>query len=669
MTPTAPQDFLDAKEAELEIVAQSTSQWQAPHFVWYVLEELRSRLCGDAETCDALDQGGLRVVTTMDLGIQKSAEKWIQAATLVPHRSSPAAAARSLGVPYEAWMQRLRGQNVWNGALSAIDYQRGEIIAYVGSANYYERRKVSKKMQPQFDVLSSGWRQPGSAFKPFTYATGIDEGTLTASTMLMDVTTDFGGYVPTDFTGLERGPLRVRNALQFSLNIPAVKALAMVGDADVFERAKDFGMRFQRKRNVAGLAMALGSLEVHPLDLNQAYATIANGGRNAGLTSLLKVTDTAGGEVLPAHTMPKGERVISEQAAYVTTDILAGNTDPTVNPIWAAHRITASNGQRRPAAYKTGTNNDAKDLNAYGFIAPPSERGRARGEYALSVGVWAGNSDSSPVTTVANPVFSLDVAAPIWDAFLTDVTSRWEVRDFVRPGGLTNTAVDVFTGYQPSRWSREQVSELFINGTEPGKDPYLKGVEVVKGPDGRMYRWEDGCEGEPQTRGYLVLDKAESAYPSWSQAVQGWLSRARRGAGVGATIKGASKRTVTAYFYQPYFQPYGASWGGSFAPTRSCDLAPSASPSLSPSPSASASAAPSASPSAEASPAPEVTPQPQPTETPTPRPTRRPRPTPTPTPAPTTGPTPAPTASPTAEPTSGPAGGGDNGVTAADPTP
>ena len=97
-------------------------------------------------------------------------------------------------------------------------------------------------MQPQFDVLSAGWRQPGSAFKPFTYATGIDEGSLTAATMLMDVTTDFGsGYVPTDFNGQERGPVRVRNALQFSLNIPAVKALGIVGEGDVFERSRPSG--------------------------------------------------------------------------------------------------------------------------------------------------------------------------------------------------------------------------------------------------------------------------------------------------------------------------------------------------------------------------------------------------------------------------------------------
>jgi penicillin-binding protein 1A len=643
------QDFLDAKQEELVLVPQGQPAWKAPHFVWYVREELRERLCGDAETCDTLEQGGLRVITTLDLGIQESAEKWIQAATLVPHRADPATAARELGVPYEPWMQRLRYQNVWNGALSALDYERGEIIAYVGSANYYERRKVSRKMQPQFDVLSSGWRQPGSAFKPFTYATGIDERSLTAATMLMDVTTDFGGgYVPTDFNGQERGPLRVRNALQFSLNIPAVKALGIVGETDVFERAQDFGMEFQRRRPTAGLAMALGTLEVHPLDLNQSYATLANGGRNVGVTSILEVTDMAGDEVLPPHKPPRGERAIVEPAAHVVTDILAGNTDPAVNPIWAAHRITAANGQRRPATLKTGTTNDAKDLNAYGYIAPPSSRGRQRGEYALSVGVWAGNSDSSPVTTVADPVFSLDVAAPIWDAFLSEVSRSWEVRDFVRPDGLTSASVDVFTGYQPSQWSREQTTELFLRGTAPGKDPYLHGLEVVRGADGGTYLWEAGCEGQPRTRGYLMLDEAESAFPSWNAAVDGWLKRARRGPGIGASVS-STKRTYTAYFFEPYFQPYGQTWGGPFAPTRSCGLAPSASPSVSPSPSLPPSAPPLPLPPAEVTPPPVA--EPQPTPEPTPPPTPEPQPTPEPTPEPTPVPLPDPTPMPTPVPT------------------
>ncbi|HEX6862631.1 MAG TPA: transglycosylase domain-containing protein, partial [Thermoanaerobaculia bacterium] len=335
------QDYLDAKDEPLVVRSQQgQARWLAPHFVWYVREELRQRLCGDAETCDALERGGMRVTTTLDWGIQQSGEKWIAAAALVPHRANPAASARALGVPYTSWMQRLRGQNVWNGALSAIDYERGEIIAYVGSAGYYERRKVSRKMQPQFDVLSQGWRQPGSAFKPFVYATGVDEQSLTASTMLMDVTTNFGGgYTPTDFSSLERGPVRVRNALQFSLNIPAVKALAITGENDVFERAQDFGMQFQRRRPTAGLSMALGTLEVHPLDLNRAYGTLANGGRNVGLTSILEVT-ADGEEVIAPHEPGRGERAVSEQAAGILTDILAGNTDPAVNPIWAAHAIT-----------------------------------------------------------------------------------------------------------------------------------------------------------------------------------------------------------------------------------------------------------------------------------------------------------------------------------------
>ena len=679
------QDYLDAKREGLVIVPQRQLPWKAPHFVWYVREELREMLCGDAETCDPLKEGGLRVVTTLDLDVQKKAEKWIKAAILVPHRESPAAAAKAIGVNYADWMRRLRSQNVWNGALSAIDYQNGEIIAYVGSANYYERRKVSKKMQPQFDVLSDGWRQPGSAFKPFTYATGINAKTLTAASMLMDVTTDFGGYTPTDFNGWERGPLRVRNALQFSLNVPAVKALGLVGEKRVFDKSQDFGMEFQQDRPTAGLSMALGTLEVHPLDLNQAYATMANGGRNVGHTAILGVTD-AKGEQIAKYKTAKGKKAISEQAAYVMTDILAGNTDPSVNPVWAEHRITAKNGRRRPAALKTGTSNDAKDLNAYGYIAAPSKQGRQNGEYALSVGVWAGNSNSSPVTTVSNPVFSLDVAAPIWDAFLTDVTRSWEVRDFKRPGGLSTARVDAWTGHQPSAYSRRQVSELFLRGTSPGRDPYITGIEVTRGTDGRWYRWHDSCEGTSKMRGYLVLDDAEAHTRSWNDAVQGWLQRARRGPGVGGNVA-SSKRTYTAYFFEPYHQPYGRSWGGPFAPTRSCrDVAlegagpsPEASPvspsvpdlplppEVTPPPITEVIPVPTEAPTAKPEPTPEPTqkptlePTPEPTLEPTPEPTPKPTPAPTPEPTPepepdpTPGPTPEATPAPTAEPASDPA--------------
>ena len=179
---------------------------------------------------------------------------------------------------------------------SRYDYQTGELVAYVGSANYYAT-STKPEFQPQFDVVGKGFRQPGSAFKPFNYATGIDDHTITAGTMLMDVGTDFGGgYTPNDADHLERGPVRVRNALQFSLNIPSVKTMAINGPDHVFAKAKDFGMNFQGDTHGAGLALALGVQEVRPVDLVTAYGTLANGGKEIGHTTILTVKDSDGND-------------------------------------------------------------------------------------------------------------------------------------------------------------------------------------------------------------------------------------------------------------------------------------------------------------------------------------------------------------------------------------
>ncbi len=292
-------------------------------------------------------------------------------------------------------MRNLENKNVRNGALVAMDYQTGELVAYVGSAKYYATN-ATKKFQPQYDVVGHGFRQPGSAFKPFNYAAAIDDRKLTAGSMLMDSATDFGGgYTPGDADHLERGPVRVRNALQFSLNIPSVKTTAINGVEHVFDKAKDFGMTFQTETSKAGLALGLGVQEVRPVDLVTAYSTLANEGRDIGHTTILKVQDTAGNDVLPPYSPPKGTAAVSPQSAFIVTDILAGNTNPNVNPYWGRFAINSPDG-RRPATLKTGTNNDAKDLNAYGYIAPPTEKGRADGAYALTVGVWNGNSDNTP---------------------------------------------------------------------------------------------------------------------------------------------------------------------------------------------------------------------------------------------------------------------------------
>ncbi len=641
-------DFRAARDEEVLLASQITPRWVAPHFVWAVRDELTTQLCGPAaSTCEAIERGGLRVTTTLDYRLQKLAEKWVRAAALVPHARDPEAAAKAIGFEQlEPWMANLRDKALRNGALVALDYQTGELVAYVGSASYYST-STRPAFQPQYDVVGKGFRQPGSAFKPFNYAVGIDDRTLTAGTMLMDVATDFGGgYTPSDADNLERGPVRVRNALQFSLNIPAVRAMAVNGPDHVFAKAQEFGMKFQVDRTDAGLALALGVQEVPPVDLVTAYGTLANGGRAIGHTTILAIRDRAGTDVLDPYVPPEGTQVISPQAAWIVTDILSGNTDTRINPFWGRFAIDGPE-RRRPATLKTGTNNDAKDLNAYGYIAPPTAQSRASGAYALAVGVWNGNSDNSLVSTPEAPVFSIDVSTYVWQGFINEASTAWPVTDFVQPAeGLVQAAIDPWTGFLATAGG-PSVSEWFIADTQPRQSipAGVCGEAILTHPN--VY---------------------EGRFSAWLEADRDWLRRAERGPGTA----GGPDRTRTSYFFNRRFQPYGASWGplsggegcGSPSPSPSCYLVPTPDPVTgelpsfeAPSPSGSepvplpcppASEEPSGSPSGEPSPSDAGPPptEPPPTEPP---PTEPPPPEPTPTPI-VEPPPPEPTPTPIVEP-------------------
>ena len=634
-TQYTPSDFEAAKQEDVVLAKQTTPQWQAPHFVWAARDELTTQLCGPGvATCDRLEAGGLRVTTTIDLRLQKIAEKWVKAAALAPHEKDPAAYASKLGFKtYPAWLRNLETKNVRNGALVALDYQTGELVAYVGSADYYAA-KSSKRFQPQYDVVGQGFRQPGSAFKPFNYAIGIEDRQITAGTMFMDSATDFGGgYSPSDADNLERGPVRVRNALQFSLNIPSVKAMAVNSPGRAFQRAQDFGMKFQSGSEGAGLALALGVAEVHPVDFVTAYGTLANGGKRVGHTTILSIKDTSGSNVVSPYTPPAGEKVVSEQTSFIVTDILQGNTNPAINPYWGQFRVRAADGTRRPATLKTGTNNDAKDLNAYGYIAPPTKAGRTDGAYALAVGVWDGNSDNTPVSTPARPVFSIDIATFVWQGFLEEASRKWPVTKFAQPAaGLTQVAIDPWTGLRST--SSKAIDEWFLSGTEP-KDRLA-----------------------PNTCADKVIEQVgiEPPFPGWLDADRDWIRRAQRGAGTA----GGPDRTRVAYFYNGAYAPYGRTWGAIVGGT---GCGPSAAPSCIPLPTPDASgivpslAIPSPSgseiaavpcPPASQSAGPSLEPSVQPTETPPPSAPPTPAPTPVPTPAPTPTPTQAPTAAPSA---------------------
>jgi peptidoglycan glycosyltransferase len=510
------------------------------HFTWQVRRQLQEILGPEAD----LERDGYRVRTTLDWRAQKLAEKYVAAVAVSPNVSRRAQARMLTRAKVPArergWIRALRGKDLHNGALVALDYRTGDVLAYVGSAGYARDTMASRRFEPKFDAAGDGARQPGSAWKPVLYAAAFDARRLTPGSVLLDITTEFNRreeWAPTDADQRERGPVLVRRALQYSLNIPAIRALERVGNSRVASTAEAMGIRFMGGRDAfmqAGLAGALGTVEVRPLDLTAAYATIANGGVHLPPRMVLEVRGPDGRLVWSAGT-PTGKRAISAAAAYLVTDILAGNTDPSQNDIWADKLMLRGpgGGKRRPAAAKTGTTNDARDLGTYGFL-PPTKDG-----LGLVVGVWLGNSDHSYPRS-ARPATSLTAAAPLWRAFMREYTARWPVTSFKRPKDVVRTRIDAWSGGRPGDWTRDTTQEWFIRGTQPGARRAID-------DDGLLYRVACGSWRVDPLR-------AELGPASWRDDVTNWMARARRGVGVGGR-HGSS----TAYFWGE------GSWGGPIA--------------------------------------------------------------------------------------------------------
>jgi penicillin-binding protein 1A len=612
-----------AKSEPVVLAPQSSQQWKAAQFVWQVRSQLGALLCGaaEADSCEKVASGGYRVQTTLDWKMQQSTEKWVYAAARAPNRSDTNGILSRLKIPTadRAWIRNLKGRNINNAAAGIEDARTGQILAYVGSASYTD--SGNKKFQPQFDVLSSGWRQPGSAIKPIDYAIGIDEGSLTAATMFMDVVTNFGNnYTPTQADGLERGPVRLRSALQFSLNVPAIKAGYYIGLAHELARTRDFGIHYL-KGTTPVVSQSIGTQVMHPIDLLGAYSTVANGGVLMPQTMIVSVTDSNGAQVWPAPNAPAphGKKVISPQAAYVVTDILSGNTDSKVNPFWGEWKIV-DGGKRREAAYKTGTTSDNKDVAAYGFLAPPADPKAAQ----LVVGVWMGNSDNTP----NKGSLSLDSSAPLWSRILTEVSHGLPFAHFAdsKPNGLDTVTVDAFSGMLPGPFTTKTVDELFVAGTAPTKQDNTKRVLDIDSASGLL--WQDGCAGPQVQQGFFDVSQLEPKFPAWQKYTRDWAARAARGTGV----RGGPEGTRTAYFYGSGFYPFGRTWGAPFAPSRTCTPAPaSPSPTISCDPVTGlcVTVPPSESPSPSESAAPSPTAKPTPTPKPTAKPTPKPTPTPT----------------------------------------
>ncbi|NTU66991.1 MAG: PBP1A family penicillin-binding protein [Candidatus Moranbacteria bacterium] len=340
----------------------------APHFVFYVIDQLEQKY-----GTGFLETGGLRVTTSIDLDLQSKAEEVVRAG-----------------------VERNYAYGASNAALSAVDPRTGDVLAMVGSKDFFD-----KKNDGEVNVTTSE-RQPGSSFKPFAYARAFELG-YQPETLILDAPTDFGpdgsgrDYVPRNYDGKFHGLLTMRQALSQSLNIPAIKTLYLAGIDATIDLAHRMGITTLNDRKRYGLSLVIGGGEVKPLDMAAAFSVFANDGVRNPVRPILGITDSAGNIVFDPGLNP--ERVMDAEIARKIDSVLSDNDARA--PIFGKN--SPLNFGTQTVAAKTGTTQEFRDAWTIGFS--PS----------IAVSVWTGNNDNRPMKGGADGVF---VAAPIWRAFM-----------------------------------------------------------------------------------------------------------------------------------------------------------------------------------------------------------------------------------------------------------
>jgi 1A family penicillin-binding protein len=385
----AKQGYITQREADVakktEIKFQERlANITAPHFVMYIKQILEEKY-GTEE----VEQGGLKIYTTLDLPKQIIAEKAVK----------------------EQAEKNAKSYNASNAALVAIDPKTGEVLAMVGSKDYFD-----DSIDGQVNIAIRS-RQPGSSFKPIVYSAAFNKG-YTPDTMVYDAVTNFSTdpgkkYEPHNYDGGEHGPISFRAALAGSLNIPAVKAMYLAGIDNVMKLAQDFGYSTLNDKDRFGLSLVLGGGEVTLLEHTNAFSVFAQDGSKPDIVMIRKIEDKDG-KVLEEFKEPKINKVLEPNIAHMITSILTDNASRAY-VFGASNYLTLGS---RPAGAKTGTTNDYKDAWTIGYT--PS----------LVAGVWVGNNDNTAMKMGAD---GSKIAAPIWNRFMKEA--------------LVNSPVETFAGY------------------------------------------------------------------------------------------------------------------------------------------------------------------------------------------------------------------------------
>ena len=435
---------------------ENTGSIKAPHFVFFVIDQLVEKY-GE----DAVRNGGWKVITTLDYSIQADAEK--------------------LAAKYGEINQKTFNAN--NNSIVAIDPKTGEILAMVGSRDYFDQA-----IGGNFNAATSH-RQPGSTFKPFVYSVLFNKG-YTDSTILYDVpiqfnpncapdnlVTDDHCYAPGNYDDKFRGPMTIRNALAQSINLPAVQAVYLAGVDNSIKLAQEMGIQSLTEKNTYGLSLVLGGGAVSLIDMVSAYGVFANDGVRNPYTPILSIEDSYGNTI--DRQTPFPQRVLSEQTSRIISNILSDNVARTPgygpnSPLYIADR---------DVAVKTGTSNDYRDAWIIGY-APN-----------LVVGAWVGNNDNSPME---KKVAGL-IVSPLWRELMDKALPKFPAESFVPPDPEDpNDLKPILRGEVPSDphsilYYVDKDNPRGPTPSNPGRDPQFNNWEYA------VRRWASGFSSTPTT--------------------------------------------------------------------------------------------------------------------------------------------------------------------------
>lgn len=408
---------------ETEVKFDLSTTLKAPHFSLWVKD-----LLAEKYGLKKIQEEGLTVTTTLDLDLQLFAQDAV--ATEVA---------------------KLKREKVGNGAALVTQPKTGQILAMVGSKDYF-----NIKDEGNVNVTLAK-RQPGSAIKPITYAIGIDKKLFTASTVLADKPTCFAQanqelYCPVNYDGQWHGPTQVRFALANSFNIPAVKALVINGLSNFVATASAFGFTTLTDPTKYGPSLTLGGGEVTMLDLATAFGVLANTGQRVNLNPILEVRDRNGEILEKTPSLPSNTRVISAGAAYIVSHLLFDNGARSATFGQSSYLVIPKHPE---VSVKTGTTNDKRDNWTIGYNPD------------VLVAVWVGNNDNTPMSNVASGVTG---ASPIWNKIMTKALFGKAPHWPVQPPDVVGGMVCSLSGLKvpdPTPADCSPRYEYFLRGTFP----------------------------------------------------------------------------------------------------------------------------------------------------------------------------------------------------------